>query len=322
MARRSQLSNSPTDLLGEFRAILENFDRELANDEDVRARVLAFIPASHKLRDVGKALLPTETRVGARDRILRYFRKYPGVVIHGDELAVVGGISEWARRVRELRVEEGWDIASGNTIREMAEQEPTAIEDIALAIGRDPISLAPDNYLLLSSHQDRDAAFRWNQLNRLRKDKALSVKNKILAFLKANCGRPVTGEELRYLAGNNTEWARRSRELRTEEGWAVVTRNTGRPELPVGVYMLEHNRQAEPHDRKIPDDIRVAVLQRDGFSCQALGCGWTREQAATGDPRRFLEIHHIKHHVAGGGNTTDNLVTLCNVHHDAIHRDK
>lgn len=320
MASRSQPSKTPADLLEDFRVLLAQFDEELVHGEDVRERVLAFIPASQKLREVGKALLPTETRVGARDRILRYFRRYPGVVIHGDELAVVAGISEWARRVRELRVEEGWDIASGMTIRELAEQEPGAIEDIAVTIGRDPLSLAPDNYLLVSPEQDRDAAFRWNQLNKIRKDQTLSVKNKILEFLKANCGRPVTGEELRYLAGGKSEWARRSRELRTEEGWAVVTRNTGRPELPVGVYMLEHDRQAEPHDRKIPDDVRVAVLQRDGFSCQANGCGWTRDQVAADDPRRFLELHHIKHHSTGGQNTADNLITLCNVHHDAVHR--
>ena len=313
-------NKNPSDLLPEFRKLLEQFDNELVRDDDIRARVLAFIPASQKLRDVGKALLPTEISVSARERILRYFRRYPGMLIHGDELAVIAGISEWARRVRELRVEEGWDIASGITIREMAEQEPTSVKDFILANGKDPLSLAPDYYTLITPRQDRDAAFRWNQLNRLRKDKTLSVKSKILEFLKANCGRPVTGEELRYLAGGKSEWARRSRELRTEEGWAVVTRNTGRPELPVGVYMLEHERQAEPHDRRIPDDVRVAVLQRDGFACQARGCAWSRDQATPGDPRRFLELHHIEHHAAGGKNTADNLVTLCNVHHDAEHR--
>jgi len=300
----------------------EEFDRRLAGDEDVRQRVLAFIPASQKLREVGKALLPTPTAVGARERILRYFQRYHGTVIHGDELAVVAGISEWARRIRELRVEDGWDIASGLTIREMAEQEPDSISSIAEAIGRDPRQLAPEHYLLVTPKQDREAAFHWNQLNRFRKDKSLSVKNKILDYLKANCGRPVTGEELRYLAGGKTEWARRTRELRTEEGWPVATRNTGRPELPVGFYILEHDRQAEPHDRRIPDDVRVAVLQRDSFACQAKGCGWSRDQAAPDDPRRFLELHHIEHHAAGGENITENLISLCNVHHDALHRGR
>lgn len=320
MPKKSQPSNAPEPLLTQFQELFEELEQRLARDEDIRARVLTFIPASKKLREVGKALLPTENTVGARDRILQYLRRYQGVVIHGDELAVIAGISEWARRVRELRVEDGWDIASGMTIREMAEQEPSAVKDIAATIGRNPLELAPDHYLLITPEQDRDAAFRWNQLNRLRKDKSLSVKSKILEYLKANCGQAVTGEELRYLASGKTEWARRSRELRTEEGWPVATRNTGRPDLPVGVYVLEHDRQAQPHDRKIPDAVRVEVLQRDDFSCQAKGCGWKRDQAAPGDPRRFLELHHIKHHAAGGQNNADNLVTLCNVHHDALHR--
>ena len=318
MAKRSRRSEAPEPLLEEYRELLDGFTERLASDEDVRARVLAFIPASHKLREVGKALLPTETSVGARERILRYFQRYQGAVIHGDELAVVAGISEWARRVRELRIEDGWDIASGMTLKEMAQEEPDAIADIAGAIGRDPLGLAPDHYLLITPDQDRDAAFRWRQLNRIRKEK-VAVKEKILSFLVENVGRPVTGEELRYLANGATEWARRSRELRTEEGWAVATRNTGRPDLPVGVYILEHDRRAEPHDRKIPDDVRVRVLQRDGFSCQGAGCGWRRDQAAPGDPRQFLELHHITHHAEGGANTAENLITLCNTCHDAVH---
>ena len=37
------------------------------------------------------------------------------------------------------------------------------------------------------------------------------------------------------------------------------------------------------------------------------------------DPRKRLELHHVKPHVAKGKNTEDNLETLCNVHHDALH---
>ncbi len=55
--------------------------------------------------------------------------------------------------------------------------------------------------------------------------------------------------------------------MRTEEGWPIVTKNTGRDDLPVGVYVLEEDRQAYVHDRKIPDPVRVAVLTRDHFRC-------------------------------------------------------
>ena len=108
------------------------------------------------------------------------------------------------------------------------------------------------------------------------------------------------------------------RELRTEEGWPIVTKNAGRGDLPVGVYVLEEDRQAYEHDRKIPDDIRVAVLTRDNFSC--VECGWKRAMLSREDPRNMLELHHKKHHKDGGENTAENLETLCNVCHDKKHR--
>ena len=135
-----------------------------------------------------------------------------------------------------------------------------------------------------------------------------------------NVGTPVTGEELSYLAGNTKEWARRVRELRTEDGWPIATKNTGRNDLPVGVYVLEEDRQAYEHDRIIPDPIRVAVLERDGFKCTC--CGWSRDKLNRDDPRKMLELHHKQQHKDGGENTIENLITLCNVCHDDVHRQK
>lgn len=51
----------------------------------------------------------------ARQRILDYFiSRGPGVVIDKSELIGVAKISDWARRVRELRDEFGWKISSFN----------------------------------------------------------------------------------------------------------------------------------------------------------------------------------------------------------------
>ncbi|MFP5231567.1 MAG: HNH endonuclease [Acidobacteriota bacterium] len=123
---------------------------------------------------------------------------------------------------------------------------------------------------------------------------------------------------MKYLARDAKEWARRIRELRTEAGWPIITRNSGREDLAVGVYVLEEDRQAEEHDRRIPDDVRVAVLKRDNFSC--VQCGWNRSMLSPEDPRNFLELHHKTHHKNKGANTVENLETLCNVDHDALHR--
>ena len=86
-------------------------------------------------------------------------------------------------------------------------------------------------------------------------------------YFKANVGKHVTGEELQYLASDKSEWARRVRELRTEEGWQILTKASGASELPIGVYVLATETQAEIHDRRIPDPVRIAVLERDHFAC-------------------------------------------------------
>lgn len=254
-------------------------------------------------------MAPDEYAAAARDRILFYFRKYPGTIIKGDELLVVSGIQEYARRLRELRVQFGWAIVSGVTIKEMGEEEAEDVPDRLKA-------MRPNEYVLLSAEEDRDAAHRWHVANTIRKQRG-SVHDKILQFLKANLGRGVTNEELRYVAGDKTEWARRVRELRTEFGWPIATKTTGRPDLGVGVYLLQADRQSPEHDRSIPDDIRREVLRRDGYRCKE--CMWSHDEWNPSDPRH-LELHHIKHHARGGENVEGNLKTLCTVCHDKVHR--
>lgn len=266
------------------------------------------MPILHALRDLGKSLIPVEYASAARDRILYYLQKYPGIVISGDELLVVSGIQDCPRRIRELRAQFGWSIASGVTMSEMMEAEG---EGIVEELG----GMRTSDYVLLNTEQDRDAAYRWNMANKIRRETA-GVRDKILKYLRANVGRRVTGEELRYVARNKTEWARRVRELRTEFGWPVVTKK-GRPDLPVGVYVLEADRQSPEHDRHIPDDVRGNVLRRDQHRCRQ--CGWSHAEWNPSDPRH-LELHHVKPHVEGGENAEENLKTLCTVCHDKTHR--
>ncbi len=299
----------PEEIRTQLIELLVNFKDQLKKG-DIRDRVLSLIPAFHLMRDLGCSLMPHEKAFAARDRIIAYFRKYPKTVIHGDELMVVSGIQDWPRRIRELRREYGWPIASGVTVNEMSAEDEIVLGDLAVT------SLKPEEYILLDETQDREAALRWRLANDIRKKK-ISVQKKIEEFLVSNVSRPVTGEELRYVANDKTEWARRVRELRTEQGWPIVTRNTGRPDLPIGVYLLEQARQSPLHDRTIPDPVRRAVLVRDKYKCQK--CGWTHEHWNPSDPRH-LELHHQEHHVKGGKNIEENLIALCTVCHDALHR--
>jgi hypothetical protein len=297
-------------------ALLTDFAEKLRHG-DLRTKVLALVPAFRKLRDLGCSLIPMSDAASARDRILAYLLKYPQQIVDGDELAVISGISEWARRVRELRVEFGWWIYSGYTFSDIAAAAENAGDQAELA-GVKAIHIRPDQYILMRTDEDRDAAYRWRVLNEIR-GKKVSVTDKLLEYFRRNVGKQITGEELKYLASDAKEWARRVRELRTEAGWPIVTRNSGREDLAVGVYVLEEDRQAEEHDRRIPDDVRVAVLKRDNFSCAR--CGWNRSMLSPEDPRKFLELHHITHHKDRGANTVDNLETLCNVDHDVLHRE-
>lgn len=312
MARRSK-RDSPEALRINLLVLINDFEIRL-RDEDLRSQVVALIPANHILRDLGSSLISDVSADSASDRILAYMQKYPKTLLNGDELMIVAGISEYARRIRELRVESGWAIASGKVMLDMLKDDDT------FEFAGEPTDIKPDSYCLFDQQQDRDAAFRWKVANGIRKGDA-GVKGKILEYLRENVGKKITGEELKYLANGKSEWSRRVRELRTEDGWPIVTRNSGMPDLPVGVYLLESDKQAEVHDRRIPDITRVKVLERDSYSCKS--CGWSYANANLADRTRTqIELHHIEHHIHGGKNTEENLISLCNICHDDVHRGR
>lgn len=315
MARRSRTAD-PETLRQDLIALLTQFETRLL-DGSLREQVMDLIPVAHTFRDLGGSLLPEGSGTAGKDRILAYLRAHVGQVVSTDELMVVAGIGDYARRVRELRTEEGWPILSGEGAKQIradavAEGE---VDEAAL-----PPVMGRDDYLLVEDRQDREAAHRWHVANSIRRDKKGSVKTKVLAYLRANVGQRVTGEELRYVANQKNEWPRRTRELRTEDGWPVVTRMSGDPTLPVGVYILAADVQAPPWDRKIREITRRQVMERDNWQCQWEACGWSVAKKDF-DPR-FLEVHHIQHHAHGGSNEAENLVTLCNLHHDQYHRDE
>ena len=303
--------NVENDLRRELDLLLSRFDLLLL-DSDVRKKVQALVPTFAKLQQLGASLCDPSLRSSARDRVLRYLQTYPLTPIDGDELMVVSGIAEWGRRVRELRVEFGYRILNGITLRAMIDEGEIELKRL------DASQLSISHYVLVDTEQDREAAHRWRSANRIRRTEA-SVRDKLLHFLRENAGHPVAGEELRYVAGDeSTEWARRVRELRTEFGWPVYTNKSGRPDLSNGMYVLDADRQAAAHDRRIPDSVRVQVLQRDGHQC--VRCGWSRKRLTIGDPRQFLELHHLVQHIHGGTQEPGNLVTICNICHDNEHR--
>ena len=268
-----------------------------AKRNEIRAEVRRLAEIMTDLRALAKTRLGSLTKASAaRDRILAYLKLFAGEVIDGTELQIVGGIQEFARRIRELRVEFGYNVSTGYSRED----------------------LRPEQYVLESDKPDQKAADKWKTANKIKRQGG-NARDRALALLRAYVGQPITGEQIAYVSGIR-ETARRVRELRREYGWRIVTKQTGRPDLPAGVYVLESEDQLPEHDRSIPDGTYDQVLERDGYKCRY--CGWSLQARNPAGRRQFLEVHHIVFHHLGGGHEPENLVTLCNVDHDEVHRRK
>ncbi len=78
------------------------------------------------------------------------------------------------------------------------------------------------------------------------------------------------------------------------------------------IYDADPNGSIEPSD--IPWGIaKEIVLERDGYKCRICGRSPIAHEIKNGTSKvRFeLEVHHIIPRIAGGTNSTKNLLTLC-----------
>jgi 5-methylcytosine-specific restriction endonuclease McrA len=232
---------------------------------------------------------------GAKRKILDFLIAHVGEEVYGEQLhAVSGGIGEWARRVRELRGEDGYDIA-----------------EIGASV-----------YILQSPEPDQERAAKWQLANSIRKRKG-SSRSRVEAYLEATVGQRVTGEQLDYVA-RVKEGVRQARELRDEFGWPIDS-HIEEPNLGPGGHRLLSTDLADRREisqRLYPDELRRRVFERDSYTCAV--CGRDRERAlAEGDKRFYLEVHHqiaLADELAGlptaERNNIENLITLCHRDHD------
>ena len=102
------------------------------------------------------------------------------------------------------------------------------------------------------------------------KSPRVGARAKLRSHFLANIGRVMDSEELRAVAGNQSEWARRIRELRTQEGFQILT-NNDRSNLKSGQYLLESPIPCPSFERAISKETRAFVLDRNGFTCQMCG---------------------------------------------------
>lgn len=138
-------------------------------------------------------------------------------------------------------------------------------------------------------------------------------KERIRQFLLDHIGQIVTSIQLRDAVGPSvSEWARRVRELRDEEGWPILTHHDS-ADLKVGQYLLV-KAPPEAYEtrfaRGISARLRAAVLDRNGFTCQM--CGLTPGDVDPYTSRKVrLHVGHIIDKSHGGKDEPSNLRTLC-----------
>ncbi|OBJ53415.1 hypothetical protein [Mycobacterium sp. 1423905.2] len=200
---------------------------------------------------------------GARGLILEYLLEHLGEFVYGEELAAISGIGEWARRVRELRVEEGYEIE----------------EDA----GR---------YRLCSPDPDAESRERWRTVTALREAPGEAIDRVRLLFEKLP-QQVVNVDELDRVA-RAQDGVRLARELRERELLPIES-SADAPDLIAGQYRL-----ASPYERDhlgtsqrlFPEDIRRQVFSRDRYTCWS--CHKDRYTAKhLAESPFFLVVRHL-----------------------------
>ncbi|MSQ31199.1 MAG: HNH endonuclease [Dehalococcoidia bacterium] len=137
------------------------------------------------------------------------------------------------------------------------------------------------------------------------------AKAKLREYLIAHVGQVLDSERLRRVAGTS-EWARRIRELRDEEGMDLVTHND-QSSLKPGPYLLRSLKPQPSFARDISKETRALVLDRNGFTCQM--CGAAAGEIHPSDPGRRTRLHigHIVDKSRGGSDEPENLSAICSL---------
>jgi len=130
-----------------------------------------------------------------------------------------------------------------------------------------------------------------------------------LAHFLANIGRVMDGNELRPVANNKSEWGRRVRELRDEQGYQILT-HSDRADLKPGQYVMISAERKEASERAISKETRARVLEIYGSICYVCGAVAGEPHPAT-SKTTVLHMGHIKAKSHGGDDSISNLRPVC-----------
>jgi 5-methylcytosine-specific restriction endonuclease McrA len=140
----------------------------------------------------------------------------------------------------------------------------------------------------------------------------MSARKKLRDYFLSNLGKVLNSGELQAASGGISEWARRVRELRDEEGYPILTHND-RADLKPGQYILLTATPEPVFERSVSKETRAIVLDRNGFTCQMCGAGGGEPHPH--DPSRKTRLHlgHIVDKSMGGDDSPSNLRAVCSV---------
>ncbi len=142
--------------------------------------------------------------------------------------------------------------------------------------------------------------------------KKKSIKAILKELFLQHKGEILTSAQLQAAIGDGrTEWARRVRELRMDEGWPIETNNDA-SDLKPGQYRLAGDPPAPGSyrfARTISRAQRARVLERNGYTCQSCGAG-VEDKTQSGRPVKLVIDHHEAFSY-GGPDDDANLRVLC-----------
>lgn len=139
----------------------------------------------------------------------------------------------------------------------------------------------------------------------------MGARDKLRQHFLSNVGRVLTSEELHGVA-QISEWARRVRELRNEEGFQILS-HYDRSDLKPNEYLLTDPNPKPAFERSISKEVRALVLDRNGFTCQMCGAGAGEPHPHDPSRRTRLHIGHIIDKSMGGADEPQNLRAICSV---------
>jgi hypothetical protein len=127
-------------LVGGVVELLAQYEQK-SSSLSLREQTRLLVQVQETVRQLGVAVGVRAgfSATGARQRILDYLRQHPNEVIDGMELAVISGISEYGRRIREIRGA-GFEVLSGADGCSAPDGTP----------------LRPDQYVLVTEFQPSD----------------------------------------------------------------------------------------------------------------------------------------------------------------------